>query len=297
MKKVANCFMSLGSVSRARAIFNGVMSKNSCRVVLIALLMFVCGNGAVFAQLADGDIITISIQITTGDWRPQTTTHYLSANKNNNNVEDFVTGTLTPYILWKVSKVDGNANQYTFTNVGDPSKELVGNNKALSVGATGSAFTLEGNNRLKHANKRFVIYDNGWKLDDKNTALTFTKWTHVKIAGGIQFTVNPTSVSFAEFTDGTAENPVPGPKSVKITMKRNQAQEYYENQNNTTQVITVTNATGSTELPTISSVSAAWESSKNAISSADCQIYGADAVTKRQLMEIKSCTPNTSNTE
>ena len=47
--------------------------------------------------------------------------------------------------------------------------------------------------------------------------------------------MNPTPVSFTEFTDGTAENPVPGPKSVKITMKREQAQEYYENQNNTDQ--------------------------------------------------------------
>ena len=244
--------MSLGSVSRARAIIYSVMFKNSCRVVLIALLML-CGSGSVFAQLADGDIITISIQ-TTDRWN--TTTHYLSANKDNNNVAD-ATGTPTLYSLWKVSKVEGNANQFTFTNVGDPTKKLVGNNKALSVGATGSAFTLEGE-RLKHADKRFIIYDNGWKLDNKTNSLTFTKWTHVKIAGGIQFTVNPTPVSFTEFTDGTVDNPVPQPKDIKIKMKREQAQEYYENQNNTSQTISVTN---------------------------------------RQLMEIKSCTSNANNTE
>ena len=293
MMKVTNCFMSKGNLSRVRAMLNSVTSMNSCRVVLIALVMLVCGNLSMFAQLADGDIITISIQITD---RWNTTTHYLSANKDNNNVAD-VTGTpKTLYSLWKVSKVDGNNNQFTFTNVGDPSKELVGNAKVLSVGATGSAFTLEGE-RLKHADKRFIIYENGWKLDNRNNPLTFTKWTHVKIAGGIQFTVAPISVSFTEFTDGTAENPVPGPKDVKITMKREQAQEYYENQNNTSQTISVTNATGSTELPYISNISAAWESSKNAISSAHCQIYGADAVTNRQLMEIKSCTSNPSNTE
>ena len=61
--------------------------------------------------------------------------------------------------------------------------------------------------------------------------------------------------------------------------------------------ITITTATGSTDLPNISNVSAAWESSGNAISSAHCQIYGADAVTNRQLMEIKSCTSNANNTE
>ena len=66
MKKVANCFMSLGSVSRARAIFNSVMAMNGCRVVLIAL-MIVCGNVSMFAQniddyLNDGDIVTISIK-------------------------------------------------------------------------------------------------------------------------------------------------------------------------------------------------------------------------------------------
>ena len=80
MKKVANCFMSLGSLSRARAIIYSVMFKNSCRVVLIALLMLVCGSGSVFAQLADGDIITISIQ--TGSYGSRVT-HYLSANERN----------------------------------------------------------------------------------------------------------------------------------------------------------------------------------------------------------------------
>ena len=60
MKKVANCFMSLGSVSRARTMFNSVMAMNSCRVVLIALVMLVCGNLSVFAQIKDGDIVTIA---------------------------------------------------------------------------------------------------------------------------------------------------------------------------------------------------------------------------------------------
>ena len=59
MMKVTNCFMSKGNVSRVRAMLNGVMSMNSCRVVLIALLML-CGSGSVFAQLAENDIVTIS---------------------------------------------------------------------------------------------------------------------------------------------------------------------------------------------------------------------------------------------
>ena len=98
--------MSLGSVSRARAIFNGVMSKNSCRVVLIALLML-CGSGSVFAQIKTGDIVTIS-----------NGTNYLAVNGNN---IARVQNDPTIYCLWEVTVVN---NQYAFKNVGDPSRYL-----------------------------------------------------------------------------------------------------------------------------------------------------------------------------
>ena len=287
MKKVTNCFMSKGSISRARAMFNSVMSKNSYRVVLIALMML-CGSVSVFAQLADGDIITISIQ-TTDRWN--TTTHYLSANMDNNNVAD-VTGTPTLYSLWKVSKVEGNANQFTFTNVGDPTKKLVGNAKELSVGATGSAFTLEGE-RLKHADKRFIIYDNGWKLDNKNNSLTFTKWSHVETTGNVVCTPSPLSHTFTGFIEDAtlSEN-----ATITVKVEREAAEEYYQNQNNTDEIIEITSS-GSTEVtqPTIDRASAIWVSSNNSTSSATCAVYGEETK-EHSLLSVGAPTAKGNNT-
>ena len=278
MMKVTNCFMSKVNLSRVRDMLNGVMSMNSCRVVLIALVMLVCGNLSMFAQLADGDIITISIQ--TGNYGSRVT-HYLSANKDDNSVVD-VTGTPTLYRLWKVSKVEGNANQFTFTNVGDPTKKLVGNAKVLSVGATGSAFTLEGE-RLKHADKRFIIYDNDWKLDNKNNSLTFTKWTHVKTTGNVVCTPSPLSHTFTGFIEDAtlSEN-----ATITVKVEREAAEEYYQNQNNTDEIIEITSS-GSTVVtqPTIDRASAIWVSSNNSTSSATCAVYGEETK-KHSLLSV-----------
>lgn len=309
--------MSLGSVSRARAIFNGVMSKNGCRVVLIALLMFVCGSVSMFAQIADGDIITIKYN---------NSNNYLAVSGNSLTNHN---GDPTTECLWIVHIDKGN---YSFENLSlrnNDVRYLRGQNAtALQLASSSSVFGLGTNtngtsssenqltgrfyyHHVEYNRYRFIQYNNGWSLtsyqyqsgwwgnytnydassNPANTLLTLEKWTHVEIDAGIQFTVTPTPVSFKEFIDDNTTESL----GVTVTMYRAQAQEYYENQNNTSQRITITAATGSTDLPNISSVSAVWDVSKNAFSSAKCQVYGSDGVSDRQLMEIKSCTSESAN--
>ena len=132
MKKVANCFMSLGSLSRARAIIYSVMFKNSCRVVLIALMML-CGSGSVFAQLATGDTITI---------RYNGSNNYLAVNSSSNTLM-YVSGNPTIECLWIVTISDG---KYSFESVSLKNKNVTNRNlqgqngTSLQLGGTGSTF-------------------------------------------------------------------------------------------------------------------------------------------------------------
>lgn len=284
--------MSLGSVSRARAMFNSVMSKNSCRVVLIALLILGCGNGSLFAQ----DTITISV-VSGG-------THYYFADAGNGNITNPSTN-LTSNCLWVIQKQGNTGNQYTFKNVGTSRWLRYGNNsfslqtkenqKTACVLST--AFTSPSTEAtLRGSDKgRYLQYNNdGWGVDrTTGTTLTIEKWTLKENKGGLKVTADPNTYQFTSFvSDETVET-----KEIKFSIYRAPKKVYYRNENNTSQTIDIQTTEDNTPITNISNISAAWESSKNAISSAHCQIYGADAVTNRQLMEIKSCTPNTSNTE
>ena len=289
MMKVTNCFMSKGNLSRVRAILNGVMSMNSCRVVLIALLMLVCGNGSVFAQLADGDIITISIQ--TGSYGSRVT-YYLSANESNNNLAD-VTGSPTKYSLWKVSKADGE-NQFTFTNIGDSTKKLRRDNNTLKTDDVASVFTLNGQ-KLTNGERYIRLNGNKWecKNTNSNNTLTFIKWSHVKTTGNVVCTPSPLSHTFTGFIEDAtlSEN-----ATITVKVVREKAEEYYQNMNDPDEKIEITSS-GSAVVtqPTIDRASAIWESSKNSTSSATCAVYGEETK-NHSLLSVGAPTAKGNNT-
>jgi hypothetical protein len=97
-------------------MLNGVMSMNSCRVVLIALLMLVCGSGSLFAQIKTGDIVTICYETTRNG---QTTYNYLAINDALNGVERITTP--SENCLWVLEIIDG---KYTFKSVINQTKYL-----------------------------------------------------------------------------------------------------------------------------------------------------------------------------
>ncbi len=303
MKKVANCFLSLGSSSRVRAVFNSVMAKNSSRVVLIALLMLVCGNVMMFAQLAENDIVTISV--TTTDRYGNVTYHYLSAVENRNTVTD--KNTPDKYSLWQVAKTN---DQYSFKNVGASDKYLYitatrtyGNSWTVSLGTSesGQNYTLTDDAKLYYTaqdGKRtatcYIRYNNGWSSStSNNNSLTIEKWTRVETTGSVVCTPSSSSHTFTGFIEDatSSEN-----ATITVMLEREAAETYYQNMNNTTQKIEIASS-GSTVVtqPTIDRASAIWVSSNNSTSSATCAVYGEETK-KHSLLSVGAPTAKGNNT-
>lgn len=301
--KVTNCFMSKGNVSRVRATLNGVMSINSCRVVLIALLMLVCGNVSVFAQLAENDIVTISV--TTTDRNGNVTYHYLSAVENRNTVTD--KNTPDEYSLWQVAKTN---NQYSFKNVGAGDKYLYitatrsnGNSWTVSLGTSesGQNYTLTDDAKLYYTAQDgrrtatcYIRYNNGWTSSTSNSSsLTIEKWTRVETTGSVVCTPSPLSHTFTGFIEDAASSEN---ATITIKVEREAPKAYYQNMNNTTQKIDITSS-GSTEVtqPTIDRASAIWVSSNNSTSSATCAVYGEETK-KHSLLSVGAPTAKGNNT-
>ena len=288
MKKVANCFMSLGSLSRARAIFNGVMSMNSFRVVLISLLML-CGNMSICAQ----DIITISVL--------SGSTRYYFADNGNGTITNPSTN-LTSNCLWVIQKQGNTGNQYTFQNVGTgrwlryASSAFSLNPNSGSACVLSKAFTspsteatLRGSN-----NGRYLRYNNGWGVNrTSGTTLTIEKWTRVETTGSVVCTPSPLSHTFNGFIEDAtlSEN-----ATITVKVEREAPKAYYQNMNNTTQKIDITSS-GSTEVtqPTIDRASAIWVSSNNSTSSATCAVYGEETK-KHSLLSVGAPTAKGNNT-
>ena len=181
MMKVTNCFMSKGNVSRVRAMFNSVMAKNSSRVVLIALLMLVCGNGSVFAQ----DTITISV-VSGG-------TRYYFADNGSGTITN-PSNNLTSNCLWVIQKQGNTGNQYTFKNVSTgrwlryASIAFSLNTSNGSACVLSTAFTSPVTTATLRGSDsgRYLRYNNGW-TNSKNTSssLTFESWTRKEVKGGL----------------------------------------------------------------------------------------------------------------
>lgn len=281
--------MSKGNVPRVRVMLNSVMSKNSCRVVLIALLMLVCGNLSMFAQ----DTITISV-VSGG-------TRYYFADDGSGRITN-PSNNLTSNCLWVIQKQGNTGNQYTFQNVGT-SRWLRYVSNAFSLNTSnGSACslskaftspvttaTLRGS-----TNGRYLRYNNGWGVNrTSGTTLTIEKWTRVETMGSVVCTPSPPSYTFTGFIEDATSS-----ESATITVKveREASKAYYQNMNNTTQTIEITSSS-STEVtqPTIDRASAIWVSSNNSTSSATCAVYGEE--TKRHsLLSVGAPTAKGNNT-
>lgn len=303
MMKVTTCFMSKGSLSRVRAMFDSVMAKNSSRVVLIALLML-CGRGSVFAQIKDGDIVTICYEATDRNGNV-TSTNYLYA--NGTSISDKTT--YDESCLWKITISGTN---YSFQNVKTPTYNLYtykgnGNTYNLTLGNTASSFVFNGSNvdnvaqgtlSYKYSNNstRYIRFsNNNFQMSNTNNSnsLTIEKWTRVETTGSVVCTPSPLSHTFTGFIEDavSSEN-----ATITIKVEREAPKAYYQNMNNTTQKIDITSS-GSTEVtqPTIDRASAIWVSSNNSTSSATCAVYGEETK-NHSLLSVGAPTAKGNNT-
>ena len=252
--------------------------------------------GSAAAQFANGDIVTIS-----GNG------YYLALNEaldGFQNTVSILNASNIERCLWKVSK---QGEQYSFTNVKNPSVHVRVNANCtydrgwkwtINLQTTNqennrSYFTFDGSNKIYYTatsnNQTTTCYvrctNNGnWGAVNTNnyeSNLTIHKWEYLAESGGIKVTVNPNSLVFTEFIDdGITET-----KSLEARIEVKNNKEYYRNLNTGTSVVVRDEATGD-RLPDISSVSATWYSSKNAFSSANCQVYDEKASMNRQLLKI-----------
>ena len=255
-----------------------------------AMCSFV-GNAA--AQIKDGDVVTI-----------RNGNNYLGVNNNANAIENITDlSTAKTRALWTVT-ISGNA--YSFVSVVNDQKELRGSNNALSLTATGSSFTFNGTNAnggyvatgtLAYSNNRYIRYNNGWKVDRSSTSLTIEKWELKSEKGEVKITAtaNPTTITFDTFVDDdTAES-----KDITVTVSSasTKEKEYYQNLNNSSQTILVSEKEVVGDSFEISGVSATWSSNTNnsIYSSTNCEVFGESASTRHNLLKIESVTPGADN--
>ena len=317
--KVTNCFMSKSSISRARAMFDSVMSKKSYRVVLIALVMFVCGNLSMFAQLANGDTITI---------RYNGSNNYLAVN-NNNSLTYYSGDKPTVECLWILTI---NGRNYSFESVSLEKKEVTNrklqgqDGTTLQLGGTGSTFGLGTNGDVTNvANQvtgrfyymytqdrenryRFIQYNSGWSMTDyryksggsnknpkyanydadsepDNTLLLLEKWTRKEVKGGLTGSFSSSKIEFKNFdkTDAEARN---HPTSVNFVITRTAATTYYQCVNRADAKIDIESNTQNDTPLELSMLSVSWQFTPNSTTSkANCSNYENAAVTSRALLE------------
>ena len=278
--------MSLGSVSRARALFNGVMSKNSCRVVLIALLMLMCGNVTVFAQIKSEDIVTIS-------YKSGNVTNYLYANGNAINDKT----TCDESCLWKITVSGTN---YSFQNVKTPTDYLYtsksGSTYNLTLGNTASTFVFSGRNENNVAQgtlsytynngTRYIRFsDNKFQMSSTNNSnsLTIEKWTRVDVKGGLKGEFeNKGDVEFgwAVSEDSAATQGI----TREFTIKTTSDSTYYDCLNTTTKETVGLSANPTTGTPNISHINFAFDKKGQH----SCAIYTDATIKNRTLVNVSA---------
>ena len=295
MKKVANCFMSLGSVSCARAMLNGVMSKNSCRVVLIALMMLVCGSGSLFAQIESDSIVTISYKVTDRNGNV-TSTNYLYADGNNINDKT----SPDEDCLWKVTISGSN---YSFESIVDSDKKLYvlvsggnGNRKCtLTLGSNATNFTFNGDNENNQAsgtlmytyNSRYNYYirfsSNSYSMNSSSSSkLTLEKWTRKNIKGGLkgEFEKGDVEFGWAVSEDAAANQGI----TREFTIKTTSDSTYYDCLNTTTKETVGLSANPTTGTPNISYINFAFEKKGQH----SCATYTDATIRNRTLVNVSA---------
>ncbi|MEE0921954.1 MAG: BACON domain-containing carbohydrate-binding protein, partial [Paludibacteraceae bacterium] len=287
MKKVANCFMSLGSVSRARVVSNSVMARNSSRVVLIALVMLVCGSGSLFAQ----DIITISVV--------SGSTRYYFADNGNGTITN-PSSNLTANCLWVITKQGNTGNQYIFQNVGtsrwlryyNNSFSLQENENQRTACSLSKAFTSPVTTATLRGstNGRYLRYNNGWGVNrTSGTTLTIEKWTRVEVKGGLkgEFEKGDVEFGWAVSEDSAATQGI----TREFTIKTTSDSTYYDCLNTTTKETVGLSANPTTGTPNISHINFAFDKKGQH----SCASY-TDATIKNRTLLTVSAEKNNSKT-
>ena len=285
--------------------------KKHILLTLCALFTLVSNT---FAQIKDGDIITIS-----------SNNYYLAVNANNNGITtvSMENANLTKAILWKVS-INSN-NQYSFSSVaaseaGSRTVGLARSDNNLTLAATASAFQFgtnglvnnvpnettgrlyfdagSGSRRYYYINYQSSSWGTGsWNLSRQNntnyssntTLLTLEKWEYKEEKGGLTgaFTRSFLPFELAEDEDKVANQAV----TRQFTVTRTLAQTYYycvPRQGKSYSTIALETSTPTTDIE-LHSISFQWESNNNssAILSAKAGTYeNPDAITTRPCLQV-----------
>ena len=282
------------------------------KYILLTLSALIALVSSTFAQIQDGDIITIS-----------SNNYYLAVNANNNGITtvSMENANLTKAILWKVQISN---NQYSFTSVAASeagrNAGLVRNSTSLALAATGSAFQIGTNglvNNIPNETTGRLYFDAGsgsrryyyinyqssnwgagsWNLSRQNntnyssntTLLTLEKWEYKEEKGGLTGAFSSPAMHFelAKDDDDAANQTV----LLKFTVTRTPAQTYYycvPRQGKSYSTIELETSTPSTDIE-LSSISFQWESNDNssAILSAQAGTYdNPEDITNRPCLEI-----------
>lgn len=279
--------------------------------ILLTLCALIALVSSTFAQIQNGDIITIS-----------SNNYYLAVNANNNGITtvSMENANLTTAILWKVTISN---NQYSFKSVAASeagrNAGLARNNNNLTLTLEGSAFQFgtsgfvnnvpnETTGRLYYKNNNKYLYINykssywgagSWNLLSKNNAnatdnttlLTLEKWEYKEEKGGLTGAFSSPVLHFelAKNEEEAADQA----DTLQFTVTRTPAQTYYycvPRQGESYSTIALETSTPSTDIE-LYSISFQWESNNNnsAILSANAGTYdNPEAITNRPCLKVTS---------
>ena len=270
------------------------MKKRRIIRILLVVLSMVCGSMSASAQIKDGDIVTISKKENDAYSYLRATESWLGTSVN------LAGAPYEPSInsLWKIGVVqNGNNVQYTFTHLVLQKGLVVKPDQPLQVGATPSAFTLEGT-ISKNTLVGLLCYNGNTYVENRNTtpdkekATTFIieKWELAGGAGGeLTGKFEPGSLDFG--CNQTGNNEV---KNLKFTLKPSGgsgAGGYYYCVNRQDAQIPVPAAANNIKEKRkaieLADISFKWRKNGNsAISKANCSTLADSEVKERDMLEL-----------
>ncbi len=279
------------------------------KYILLTLSALFSLVSSTFAQIQNGDIITIS-----------SNNYYLAVNANNNGITtvSMENANLTTAILWKVT-IDGS--QYSFEsvaagNAGKENKKLARNSSSLSLTSQGSAFQFgtnglvtnvpnETTGRLYYKNGNKYLYINykssswgagSWNLLSKNndrandatTLLTLEKWMYKEEKGGLTGAFSSPAMHFelAKDEEEAANQKV----TLKFTVTRTPAQTYYycvPRQGESYSIIELGTSTSTNDIE-LENVYFRWSNNQTTLSAQAGTYENPDAIATRACLKVES---------
>ena len=272
------------------------MKKGRIIRILLVVLSILCGSEIVYAIERD-NIITICYVTT--DRNDNKTYNYLAAtaNSNMNTVENKTAPDV--YCLWKVGT---SGTQYSFQNLGDPTKYLKmtatwENKNKLSIklqtATTGSSFTLKDSKLSYMATDNdntaecYLRYSGTWQgstRSNDNTSLTIEEWERKDVAGGLKGEFLSSYETFGLAQTDTRES-----KTIQFKITREVAQSYYYCLNRPDVKIDITpsgNVDSSSEID-LQLLNFGWLSNSGRTTSrTTCSNFEDDVVKDRDLLSV-----------